>query len=389
MATTQQWQPTQAQEWLTSPAWSGSTWSREKKMNRENNYQSRMMLAAEQDFNREMAQYYDAAHVAQRYREAGINPMLAMYGSSLGQAGSQSPTQSVTPYSGGNSDWQNIFSSIDAINNSATGLSENILRSAQYENMSIDTDYKRLSLLDRLYETKQTARRAGSEADFKEIETYILDNTKQDKIDQAHTQTEIMYEENRKAGYEAVKTFLEAQFMPQRLDLEAQRYRADLSEIASRILLNSSQRGLNDAKAYEAFASAAKHYAESHRIELENGVIEGAYEVFSQGLISGWKHSANNAGADNEFQSWYNIGRLMGGSDKAGLYFQSTIAGLHEIEDVASTVATVFEKLKSIGIKETAANREIITDIVTSRANGNTHTRTVKTPRAQSKRNRK
>lgn len=178
------WTPTASQQWLVSPPWMGSTSSRSIRTMREQNYNSRMMLAAEQDFNREMAQYYNAAHVARRYVDAGINPMLAMSGQSLGTAGSSSPQGSLPqPSSTENGGFQPILDSIGAVNDSAAQFVDAARAQPEIKGKQLQNQYDMLSLFNRLIKTKEEAKQAGYDTDYKSIRNYIAEETKDSEVD--------------------------------------------------------------------------------------------------------------------------------------------------------------------------------------------------------------
>ena len=359
------WTPTESQRWLTSPPWMGSTSSRSIRSMREQNYNNRMMLAAEQDFNREMAQYYDAAHVARRYVDAGINPMLSMSGQSLGTAGSSSPQGSLPqPSSTENGGFQPVFDSIGSLNDSASKFVDAMRAEPEIKSKQLQNQYDMLSLFDRLIRTKEDANQAGFDTEYKSIRNYIAENTKDSEVERIKQEKELTIEKGNEAAANAMYATLKAQWEPTKMTAEVDLIRKQIAELGARILVHRSEAKWYDASSYEAFMSGLEHYQRANGILLDNRLKNSLFgEYVKQGYLA-TIHAANNAGAETEFQSWYNIGVLLGGTRKAGLVTQSVIAGLHEVEDVAKTVGDVISDLKSVGVKDTPANRRYVEDMV-------------------------
>lgn len=359
------WTPTASQQWLVSPPWMGSTRSRSTRAMREQNYYSRMMLAAEQDFNREMAQYYDAAHVARRYADAGINPMLAMSGQSLGTAGSSSPQGSVPPPSSTeNGGFQPVLDSIGAVNDSAAQFVDAARAQPEIKGKQLQNQYDMLSLFNRLIKTKEEAKQAGFDTDYKSIRNYIAEETKDSEVDRIKWEKNLTIERANEAAANGAYVVLKSQWEPTKMTAEADLMRKQISELTARILVHQSEAKWYNAASYEAFMSGLEHYQKANGILLDNRVKNALFgEYVKQGFLA-TIHAANNSGAETEFQSWYNIGVMLGGTRKAGIVTQSVIAGLHEVEDVAKTTSEVIADLKSIGIKDTPSNRRYVEDMV-------------------------
>ncbi|UPW41505.1 DNA pilot protein [Dipodfec virus UA23Rod_872] len=386
------WTPTASQQWLTSPPWMGSTSSRSIRSMREQNYNSRMMLSAEQDFNREMAQYYDAAHVARRYVDAGINPMLAMSGQSLGTAGSSSPQGSVPqPSSTENGGFQPILDSIGAVNNSAAQFVDAMRAQPEIKGKQLQNQYDMLSLFDRLMKTKEDANQAGFDTEYKSIRNYIAEETKDSEVDRIKWEKNLTIERANEASSNGIYLMLKSQWEPTKMNAEVDLIRKQIAELGARILVHKSQAKWYDASSYEAFMSGLEHFQRANGLLLDNRLKSALFgEYVKQGYLA-TIHAANNAGAENEFQSWYNMGVMLGGTREAGLITQSVIAGLHEIEDVSTTVSEVISDLKSVGVKDTPTNRRYIEDMVNVRKEQLESfgvTSTSAPPRAGSKRNR-
>lgn len=391
------WTPTAVQQWLVSPPWSGSTISRNKRAMREQNYNSRMMLAAEQDFNREMAQYYDAAHVARRYVDAGINPMLAMSGQSLGTAGSSSPQGSLPqPSTTENGGFQPIFDSIGALNASTAQFVDAARAQPEIKGKQLQNQYDMLSLFNRLIKTKEDAKQAGYDTDYKKIRNHIAEETQDSEIERIKSEKDLTVERANEAAANGIYVMLKAQYEPTKMNAETDLIRKQIAELSARILVHKSQAKWYDASSYEAFMSGLEHYQKANGILLDNRLKNKLFgEYVKQGFLA-TIHAANNSGAETEFQSWYNMGVMLGGTRKAGLVTQSVIAGLHEVEDVAKTAGEVIANLKSVGIKDTPANRGYIENMVRVRKEQldddgiNTYVSSKPTPpRAGTKRNRK
>ncbi len=391
------WTPTASQQWLVSPPWMGSTNSRSIRAMREQNYNSRMMLAAEQDFNREMAQYYDAAHVARRYVDAGINPMLAMSGQSLGTAGSSSPQGSLPqPSSTENGGFQPILDSIGAVNDSAAQFVDAARAQPEIKGKQLQNQYDMLSLFNRLIKTKEEAKQAGYDTDYKKIRNFISEETKDSEVERIKWEKNLTIERANEAAANGTYLVLKAQWEPTKMNAETDLIRKQIAELSARILVHKSQAKWFDASSYEAYMSGLEHYQKANGILLDNrlkNILFGEY--VKQGFLA-TIHAANNSGAETEFQSWYNIGVMLGGTRKAGLITQSVIAGLHEVEDVAKTTSEVIADLKSIGIKDTPTNRRYVEDMVRVRKEQlddggiDTYVSSKPTPpRARTKRNRK
>lgn len=388
------WTPTASQQWLVSPPWMGSTKSRSIRSMREQNYFSRMMLAAEQDFNREMAQYYDAAHVARRYTDAGINPMLAMSGQSLGTAGSSSPQGSVpSPSSTENGGFQPVLDSIGAVNDSAAQFVDAARAQPEIKGKQLQNQYDMLSLFNRLIKTKEEAKQAGFDTDYKSIRNYIAEETKDSEVDRIKWEKNLTIERAGEAAANGTYLVLKAQWEPTKMTAEADLMRKQIAELTARILVHQSEAKWYNAASYEAFMSGLEHYQKANGILLDNRLKNTLFgEYVKQGFLA-TIHAANNSGAETEFQSWYNIGVMLGGTRKAGLVTQSVIAGLHEVEDVAKTTSEVIADLKSIGIKDTPSTRRHVEDMVRVRKeqlDGSEYVTPKPTPpRARIKRNRK
>ena len=359
------WEPTESQKWLTSPPWMGSTSSRSIRSMREQNYNSRMMLAAEQDFNREMAQYYDAAHTAYRYRQAGINPMLAMSGLSLGTAGSSSPSGNLPSASTTEMGAaEPIIGSVSALNDSAAQFVDTLKAGPDIKGKELSNQFDMLSLFDRLIKTKEEARKAGFDADFTGVEAYVSEQTKQDVIDNRKKQNTLLDEQASEAASNAMLTTLRAQYEPTKMNAETELIRQEISELGARIMVHKSAAKWYDASSYEAYMSALEHWQKAQGQLLDNRLMQATFTSRVKAEFLATLHAENNAGAENEFQTWYNIGTLMGGTRKAGIVTQTVIAGLHEIEDVGKTVGEVVADLKGVGIKDTPANRRYIEDMI-------------------------
>lgn len=359
------WTKTSSQEWLESPPWMGSTHSRSLRAQREANYANRMMLLAEQDFNREMANYYAADNVASRYRQAGINPMLAMQNQSLGQAGSSSPTNSAAMANPSDTAMtDNLMNSVGGILNSVDSYFNNSLKAEESTSRRITNTFDTLSLLPRLSKVKSEAKREGHEAAISGIEEYIAEGSKEDKVIEQNLTNDVLREQANRYASAATLDVLEAQYKPTYYDAQTENLRASTAELLGRVLVHRSEVRWYDAMSYTESFRALKEYWQANNAMLDNRLFN---KVFQARVRAEWASSIdawNNRGANNDFESWYNTGYLMGGSERAGIITQSVIAGLHEIEDVAKTVGEVMSDLKGVGISDTKQNRDMVTDMV-------------------------
>ncbi len=395
------WTKTSSQEWLESPPWMGSTTSRSIRAQREANYNNRMMLLAEQDFNREMANYYSAGNVASRYRQAGINPMFAMQNQSLGQAGSSSPSNSAAMANPSDTAMtDNLMNSVGGVLNSVDSYFNNSLKSEESTGRRISNTFDALSLDSRLSKVMSEAKREGHESNIAGINEYIAEGSKDDKVIEQNLTNEVLREQANRYAAAATLDTLEAQYKPTFYDAQTENLRASTAELLGRVLLHRSESRWYDAMSYTESFRALKEYWEANNAMLDNRLFN---KVFQARVRAEWAASLdawNNRGADNDFESWYNTGYLMGGSEKSGVITQSVIAGLHEIEDVSKTVGQVMADLKGAGIPDTKQNRDMVTDMVQVRKEqltsfkGGTSTKTTRSyyspkPRVAVRRGRK
>lgn len=359
------WTETSSQEWLGSPPWMGSSNRRSVRAQREANYNNRMMLLAEQDFNREMANYYAASNVASRYRQAGINPMLAMQNQSLGQAGSSSPTNSAAMANPSDTAMtDNLMNSVGGVLNSVDSYFNNSLKAEESTGKRISNTFDALSLDTRLSKVKSESKKEEHEANIAGVEEYVAEGSKDDKVIEQNLTNEVLREQANRYASAATLDVLEAQYKPTFYNATTENLRASTAELLGRVLVHKSEVRWYDAMSYTESFRALKEYWEANNAMLDNRLFN---KVFQARVRAEWASSIdawNNRGANNDFESWYNTGYIMGGSEKAGVITQSVIAGLHEVEDVAKTVGKVMADLKGAGIPDTKQNRDMVTDMV-------------------------
>lgn len=251
-----------------------------------------------------------------RYEAAGINPALAMQGSSsaqmahLGHSASPIPAQAATMQAGHSEPFQaepyyvdpaTSIARSEAITHSASAFVDSLFKASQMYEQNISNMFAREKSLLQLEAMRHSNNKVLEDANIsreerrsRELNNYILERTKEANVNkiQFDAQNAYLYglaTQEQIENYQAQRSYMsfQKQLEQKKFDLSYDQTIAAIKEINARIALAYAQKDLTEKEAKKAAAEEVYTVLRSYGVVLDNTSKEAlGDEIYTQYVLT-------------------------------------------------------------------------------------------------------